>query len=121
MLVFILIHNKNDTAQGHCHDADPFTSRAGDGVHHPFQGAGKFGDAARRGGDIGKAEAERQQAENGHRLQAGKTGISGGKKGFRVHNGLRGGRHAALGWGARPAGVSEFCSAGNEALFLRLQ
>ena len=96
MLVFILIHNKNDTAQGHCHDADPFTSRAGDGVHHPFQGAGKFRDAARCGGNVGKAQAERQKAENG---EAGKRDFTRGKKIDYAHNDLRGGRHAARRWG----------------------
>lgn len=123
----IFIHNKNDTAEGHCHNGNPFTRRPGDGVHHPFQGAGKFRDAARCSGEIGEAQAERQKAENGqacaglgpYARQTGK--FSGGKKGLHVHDDLRGGRHAALGWGARPADVSGFCSADNEARFLRLQ
>ena len=96
----IIVHNKNDTAQGHCHNADPLARRPGNGVHHPFQGRGKFRDAARCGGNVGEAKAEGQKAENG---QTGERGTTSGKKSFHAHNDLRGGRHAALGWGAWPA------------------
>ena len=105
MLVFILIHNEDDAAERHGDNADPLARRAGDGVHHPFQRAGKFRDAARCGGNVGEAEAERQKAEDGQ-ADAGlgpyvrqTEKLSGGKEGFRGHDDLRGGRHAARRWG----------------------
>ena len=94
--IFILVHYEYDTAEGHSHDTDPFTRRPGDGVHHPFQGAGKLRDAARCGGNVGEAKAESQKAENG---TAGERGFTRGKEVGYAHNDLRGGRHAARRWG----------------------
>lgn len=42
----VFVHYEDDAAECHCHNGNPLASRAGDGIHYPFQGAGKFRDAA---------------------------------------------------------------------------
>lgn len=101
MLVFILVHYEDDTAQRHSHDGNPFTGRPGNGVYDLFKGRGKLGNAA--GGSRKFRKGQKAQGSEAKEGQTGFFAFRSGKKNC-DHDCLHdGGRHAALGWGARPA------------------